>query len=208
MINYIMEKYQDRPYNFTASNLWLDEQVNVQDVICQVNLLLGSNENTEYSGMAKANRVVSYIEEPYDATVYIQNGMLKINSNIPVSAFDFTIAGTDNISINNNILCDMEVSQKSIGNGVRVIGYSLNGSTISSGDITIGSTEANAALKSVMLSDSDAISIRTSINQVPTGIHGVNSNETGTVLYDVQGRRVLNPSPNTIYINKGRKVLK
>ena len=158
--------------------------------------------------MAKANRVTSYIEEPYDATVYIQNGMLKINSNIPVSAFDLTIAGTDNISINNNILCDMEVSQKSIGNGVRIIGYSLNGSTISSGDITIGSTEANAALKSVMLSDSDAISIRTSINQVPTGLHVVNSNETGTILYDVQGRRVLNPSPNTIYINKGRKVLK
>lgn len=206
MINFILEKYQDRPYNFTASNLWLDEQMNVQDVICMVNLLLDSAENTE-NGTARSKRVTSSVTNSSDAVVYIQDGNLKINSTIPVSAFDITIAGTDKINIVDNALQDMEICQKAVNNGVRIIGYTLTGSTIGVGEITIGHTNSYATLKNVMLSDSEALPIKASINQVPTGIQHIRTNENGTIMYDMQGRRIQETSPNTIYINNGRKIL-
>lgn len=202
MINFIVENYQDRPYNFTASNLWSDEQMNVQDVICMVNLLLDSTENSEY-GQARAKRVSS--NEFSDATVYIQNGTLKINSAIPVSAFDFTIAGTDYINIADNALQNIEICQKAVNNGVRIIGYTMTGSAIGVGEITIGNTDANATLKNVMLSDSDAQPIKASMNQVLTDILHIGTNENGTIMYDMQGRRIQETSPNTIYINNDRK---
>ena len=40
VINYMFEEYQNRPFNFTAANLWEDETINIQDAICGVNLLL------------------------------------------------------------------------------------------------------------------------------------------------------------------------
>lgn len=206
-INYIMEKYQKRPYNFTAANLWKDDLINIQDIICLVNLLM----NTEDVGDEQSASARGRAMQMSDATVYVQNGQLMLNTTLPVAAFDITLSGADGI----NVAKDMErmgmtITKKVTHDGIRLIGYSMNGAYIPMGDTAIGTLSSNAAcVRHAMLSDSEANNISVSVDANTTGIETVRmSSSESTEIYDLQGRKVNTMSHKGLYIMNGRKIIK
>ena len=206
-INYIMEKYQKRPYNFTAANLWKDDLINIQDIICLVNLLINA-ENVGDEQSASARRRAMQMS---DATVYVQNGQLMLNTTLPVAAFDITLSGADGINVTKDMeRMGMTITKKVTHDGIRLIGYSMNGAYIPMGDTAIGTLSSNAAcVRHAMLSDSEANGISVSVDANTTGIETVRmSSSESTEIYDLQGRKVNTMSHKGLYIMNGRKIIK
>ena len=209
-INYIFENYKTRPFNFTAANLWEDELINVQDIICLVNLLISMDtadeEQTAGSRrLAPANGVA-------DAVVYVQDNQLMINTCQAVAAFDFTVSGAYSMNIAKALSqAGFTFSMKKQADGLHIIGYSLNGASIPTGITKIGTFDTNAvSVRSVMLSDSDANAISASCDSSTTGLESVGkSTADETVTYDLQGRRVDSSHLRKgVYVKKGRIIVK
>lgn len=204
-INYIMEIEQNNLFNYTAANLWKDEVINVQDIISLVNLLMVTNHiDTEQT--ANARRVNSL----GDATLYIQDSQLMLDTDKPVAAFDITIKGTNTINVARTLdLIGMTVNMKTLADGIHMIGYSLNGACIPAGISVIGTLDKTAHVRNAMLSDQSAHSISVSYDGNTTGIDNIDfSNHDNHNSYDLQGRRINNMSPKGIYIKNGHKMTK
>lgn len=210
-INYIMESYlQSSLYNFTAANLWEDEVINVQDIICQVNLLMNM-DSADAVRTANA-RIYSPIPNAVtpDAEVYVQDNQLVLNTVLPVAAFDIVVCGASSMTIARSLeLAGMIVSTKVMRDGLHIIGYALNGARIPTGTSTIGTLDARASVRRAMLADSEANAVSVSIGGTTTGINDI---ETGKMknedaVYDLQGRNVSVPHKG-LFIQNGRKVLK
>ena len=168
-LNYMFEEYTNKPYNFTASNLWKDETINVQDAVCLVNMLLDANAVPVHQ-LNAAKRVATQASET-SASVTIENGYLKINSVVPVSAFDITVSTSHQaevVSALNDLgfIC----TSKQSSNNLHLVGYSLSGAEIPVGETAI--CELNSGIvSSAMLADRDANEISVTLNSgMATGI--------------------------------------
>lgn len=205
---YVLENYPTRPYNFTAANLWEDEQINVQDVICLVNLLL-ENGQDEAANAIRMRRSAPY-SEASAAFVYVENGKLMLNTNRPVAAFDITIGNANAFSIERSLQsAGMSVTTSKTANGIRLIGYSLNGASLPNGISEIGTLDKNTSyVRNAMLSDVDANAIFAAFGST-TGIDTIESTtEDDLTLYDLQGRKMQTKPGKGIYIQNGRKRIK
>ena len=210
-INYIMETYQSsRLFNFTAANLWEDEIINVQDVIRLVSLLLDLPV-IDNGSTAGARRYDAATSENVEAIVHSENGLLVLNSTTPIAAFDIVIDGTSSITVQKSLTqAGFNTTTKQVGNGVRLIGYSLSGKVLPAGNHVVATCNSqNAMVRAAMLSDREANIIMVSTNGVTTGIEtfdDASSVETDT--YDLQGRRINGQTAKGIYIQNGKKTLK
>lgn len=209
-ILYIMEKYLTRPYNFTAANLWKDEQINVQDIICQVNLLMNiETADAEQTANARRNAPAANAATP-DAEVYVQDNQLVLNTVQPVAAFDIVVSGANSMKIAGGLeQYGFTISTKLQHDGLHIIGYALNGACIPSGVSTIGTFDAYASVHSAMLSDSEANAVSVAIGGTTTGIKDIEAGKMKIedAVYDLQGRKVSVPRKG-FYIQNGHKVVK
>ena len=176
MLNFMFEEYNDKPFNFTASNLckespWgRNEQViNVQDAVCLVNKLLekepslGSSEVHAREGVSQS----SY----QDASLYFEERQLVIHSSIPVSAFDIVVSTNQKCELSsalqeNGFMCSIKENR----GRVHLIGYSLNGVTLPARAIICSVDEGT--IDYAMLSDKDAQEISCSLGGTATIIRG------------------------------------
>lgn len=209
-ILYIMEKYLTRPYNFTAANLWKDELINIQDIICLVNQLMALEQEQPQS--ANARRNAPSVEISSDASIYVQDGKLMLNSIKPVAAFDLLLKGTNSLSVANELeYMGMTFVTKKQANGLHMIAYSMNGACIPSGTTAICTVDSNAATVSqITLSDSEANAITVSFSGTTTGIDSNVSSSVndGQAIYNLQGRKVNVSSHKGLYIKNGQKIIK
>lgn len=208
-ILYIMEKYPTRPFNFTAANLWKDDVINVQDIICQVNQLMTTEEEQAQAANARRNAPSSTVTD--DAFVYVQDGKLVFNSNQPVAAFDLRINGANRLyPVNNLEQMGMTFVTMEETEGLHVIAYSMNGACIPSGTSVIGTVDSNTAtLSHAMLSDSEANAITVSFSGMTTAIENINTPANNQkAAYDMQGRQVNESTHKGLYIKNGQKIIK
>ncbi|MBR4644157.1 MAG: discoidin domain-containing protein [Bacteroidaceae bacterium] len=207
-IIYIMEKYKTRPYNFTAANLWKDNLINVQDVIRLVDLLM----NVEPAESASSpRRKVQDLDTDADASIFIQNGRVMLNSMEPVAALDLFLNDASSIKVADDLeRMGMSVISKKASDGLHIIAYSMNGACIPSGISVIGIVDTNAAtVRSVMLSDSEANPISVSLDDVTTSIEFMETaGDDANAIYDLQGRKVNTMFNKGIYIKNRRKIAK
>lgn len=187
VINYMFEEYNDKLFNFTAANLWNDEQINVQDAVSLVNLLLESS-STAQSNARRASEHSSEVA----ACVYIEDGNLVISSAVPVASFDI-IATTDQGWTIADELTQMGFNciARQNSNQVHLIGYSLSGITLPAGQTVIGKT-GNGAVSQIMLANQEAQEIPSAINKVATGISStVSDSEKEAYRLSVGARRAI-----------------
>ena len=209
MILYIMENLGYQPYNFTASNLWQDDQINIQDIICLINLLMSDEQES-----AGARRNAPNSETTYDASMCVQDGQLILNTCKPVAAMDLRISGANSINVSKDLeRIGMSFVTKNQADGLHVIVYSMNGACIPSGTSIIGTFDSNiSTVKHVMLSDSYAKVISVTNSGSLTGIEGFNImpiSQSDNCVYDVQGRKVSNSHISKgLYIKNGHKIIK
>ena len=208
-ILYIMEKYDVLPYNFTAANLWSDELINIQDIICLVNLLLNSEQEGEEN--ANSRRDALNTEEASDASIYVQDGKLILNTCQPVAAIDLRLSGANSINLAKDLQrMGMTFVTKKQFDGLHIIAYSMNGACIPSGTSLIGTIDSDAAVVNhVMLSDAEANALSVSLTGMTTGIEDIGvSTNGGQPVYDLQGRRVNCTSHKGLYIKNGHIMIK
>ncbi len=216
-INYAFEDYNDRPFNFTAANLRVDDVINVQDVVLLTDLLLAINN--EASSRDTGFRVRETTENASQATLFIKDGYVWIDTKEPVAAFELTILAS-HVSILTSQLKEMGFTCRSNSkNGTtRIVGYSMNGAILPVGATSICEIVDDwAEISSAVLSDTKAeeIAVRL-ITGEATGISEITNEESRMTngVYDLQGRRInsqLSPVNaqfrRGLYIRNGKKVV-
>lgn len=174
-INYMFEEYTNKPYNFTASNLWKDEVINVQDAVSLVNILLESNSASAPARAYNLQQRAASNPSGENATAFVADGKLIINAAEPVSSFDIVVATGSEYNVNESLTsAGFTCSVKQNENEVHLIGYSLNGATLPAGENILGNLNEGIVTYS-MLADANAKEITTPFGSTPTGIHSTAS---------------------------------
>lgn len=187
-ILYAFGGYNDYPFNFTAADTYRDERINVQDVICTVDILLGDSEEqgteTLSAPRSLADAAAADAEEA-DACLYLRGGKLYLHSRVPVASLTVKATG--------NVKWDLRHTglQQAVAGG-NVVAYSLDGTTLPIHEDVLLGEYTEATVYAVSLSDADAqpITVRVSTDGSTTHI-----GETGLTtdddvrIYDVTGRR-------------------
>ena len=167
-LNYMFDEYEDKPFNFTASNLWKDDVINVQDAVSLVNILLDSNLSSVRASNKGRRKTAMSLDT--DATVFVSNGELILNTADPVSSFDIVVATSSEFKPNESLVsAGFTCSVRSNGEETHLVGYSLSGATIPAGLNSIGVLEDGIVTYS-MLADSNANEIKSPFNDNPTNI--------------------------------------
>lgn len=218
IINYAFEDYKTEPFNYTASNLWTDDVINVQDVVRLTDVLL--TMGSEPSGRKKQR--VQENQDSWDsqACIYVKDGQVWIDTQVPVSAFELTLYNV-NVQMKEMGFTCRSNSKDGI---ICIVAYSMDRISLPVGataiaDIELSATNDQSSLINAVLSDSKAKRIPVTIlsSDDVTGCSDTlgNSNEdSATILYDLQGRRVNPQSQKGLYIQSylkgkhGRKVLR
>ena len=220
-INFAFDEYgflAYRLFNFTAANLWsADEVINVSDVVKMVDLLLhiddaAGSRSYGANGSSGANGTyeTTGTTENSQAAVYVKDGRLWIDTEVPVAAFELTLAG-DNIGAVSNALrrLGFTYSTNRVGSVTRIVGYSMNGATIPVGETEICTLNAgNAQITQVVLSDTNADAIATAIEGAATGIESLTtpSPRGEGSIYTLGGQRITSPKKG-VYIQNGTKIV-
>lgn len=167
-INYMFEEYANKPFNFTAANLWPDDIINVQDAVSMVNLLL---EPASVSArMQNRAKRASEVSSEATACVYIENGKLMVSSAVPVASFDIVVSSGQEWTMAEDLSqIGFTCTTRRNGNQIHLIGYSLNGTTLPVGQTMIGET-GNGTVSYAMLADENAQEIPSTTNTNTTGI--------------------------------------
>lgn len=205
-ILYIMENYLIRPYNFTAADLWNDEKINVQDIICLVNVLM----NAETYSAQNVRRKAPTDSISSDASVYVQDGKLILETLRPVAALDLRLTGANSLNVANELeRMGMTFVTKELPDGLHVIAYAMNGACIPSGTSVIGAVDSRVAVvEYAMLADREANAIPVAFSSISTGVDYITpSASEGHAIYDLQGRKI-QTSHKGIYIKNGHKIIK
>ena len=162
-LNYMFGEYKDKPYNFTASNLYKDEVINVQDVVLMVDKLLsidGAN-NIKRNGRVRTHEEDT--AEATDACLYWRDGELILNTTVGVTAADICFMGDASIA------WDLKqtgfiVTERKDAIGTHAIIYSLSGAETPVGETVIAHrTDGEAEPVSVLLSDRHAAPVSVSL---------------------------------------------
>ena len=214
-ILYAFGAYRYMPFNFTAADTYKDEIINVQDVVCTVNIMLGEAasaarkhyasrsyaENAEYTDSQQNTNTSA------QAGIYLRGGKIFLNTEVPVAAL--SIAASGNISWN---LKQLGMEQATEGSSL--VAYSLSGNTLPVGETLIGTYEGNATITGISLADEEAKSISSGThNGTVTRINGISESDDASemVIFNTQGIRTqkMQKGINIVKTQKGtRKVVK
>ena len=189
IIEYIFSEYYDA-FNFTAANLYVDDKINVQDVVRMVDVILEDEEEAGVKALAFRQRKAN-TEQQAQATLYWRGDELVLDTEVPVAAADIRIAG-------NGVKWNLQksgftVTEKNREGRSRAIIYSLNGATIPVGENVIATRDSNddAEIVTAMLSTREATHIPVVIvNQEETSIDGLIAAGSAWTLTSVGGTTV------------------
>lgn len=213
---YIFGDYENRPFNFTAADTFEDGAINVQDVVCTVNMLLDEAVGQavayrkEYSSASRVGELQrGGANEGVDAEAYIflSNGKVVLRTNTPIAALCIKASGDVAWTIDG---LGMEQSARESS----VVGYSLNGTTLPIGDTVIGSYTGTPNIWEASLADGDAQAIKVAVVEgMPTGIENVNVMDENDSLqdadiYNTQGIKMNNMRRGINIVKKNNEIRK
>lgn len=202
LVNYIIGKTPP-VFNREAANLWKDNTINVQDLVCLVSKLMDLGENRR---QIAGKHGMKQQEALAEARVCCRGNQLVVYSDKDISAFDIIIDEANAFQLSQQlrergITCQVKQSDSQ----VHLIGYSLSRALLPQGEHVIGLVDTqNAKVVKAMLADQNAMEIITTISDDVTGIaRQTNPSESNCVYQIAVG------GDAAIQINKdGRKYLK
>ena len=195
-------KRNPKPYNFTAGNTFEDDVINVQDVICTVNMLL-DNMSGNASAAAKPRTGELNGNEGVEARVYIADGKVVLKSDKKVAAFTIETRGNINWTAD-----ALGMTQTTSTNGI--VGYSLSGNSLPEGITVLGTCGDDAYILDASLSDEQATTLKSVIGDGETtgiGSTFINGFDDQNV-YDMNGVRQQNVGNGVYILEKDGKVNK
>ena len=155
-----------------AADLWEDNKINVQDLVCLVNQLMELGENHRLSIMHDAAQQPAQDSASAEAIVGCQGGLLVIESEKAIAAFDIIIGDASAFQLSQALRqAGMTCQVKQYESRIHLIGYSLTGEVLPAGKHVIGTANSlQPTVVSAMLADQDAKEIITSVNNETTDI--------------------------------------
>ena len=175
-------------FNKTAANTYNDEIINVQDVVCTVNIVLGkpivsieipTETGNHYDQPILASRRATPVPGGTGNILFVEGERLWLTNEAEVGAIEVELRGlqADEVSLALNRK-DFQMASLDIEGGSRHIIYSISGKSVPVGTAAIlrlssdYSEVADAALSSV-----DAKSLSFTIGVTPTAINTVDSGD-------------------------------
>ena len=162
IINYMFNDWRNSAFNFTASNLYKDECINVQDVVLMVDRLLsnGGAYNENSNGRTRA-REASW--DTTDANLYWRGDELVLNTTTGITAADICFVGETPLTWDLRQMGFTVTEKKDVG-CTHAIVYSLAGAEIPVGETVIARrSDSGIHLVSAMLADRNAVSVSVSL---------------------------------------------
>ena len=202
------------PFNFTAADTYKDGIINVQDVVCTVNIILDKAASTarnyyasrSYDKNADAENLQD-TEFAAQTGIYLRDGKIFLNTEVPVAAISIAASGHINWNLK-------QLGMEQATEGSSLVAYSLSGNTLPVGETLIGTYEGNATIIGISLADEEAKSISSGThNGTVTRINGISeSNDAAEMgIFNTQGIRTqkMQKGINIVKTQKGtRKVVK
>lgn len=204
----------NQPFNFTAADTYKDGIINVQDVVCTVNIILEKAASAarnyyasrSYDENADAKNLQD-TEFAAQAGIYLRDGKIFLNTEVPVAAISIAASGHINWNLK-------QLGMEQATEGSSLVAYSLSGNTLPIGETLIGTYEGDATIIGISLADEEAKSISSGThNGTVTRINGISeSNDAAEMgIFNTQGIRTqkMQKGINIVKTQKGtRKVVK
>ncbi len=172
-VNHALDKSLGGLFNYTAANIIEDDLVNVQDVVCLVNLLL----NPPMSRLThRAPALGTAADDVADARLFWRGNELVLQTEREVGAIDLTLADTEHIEWLPEGDEGYSHAMSHSGDGLHVIHYSMSGRTIATGETVLArATGRQPRVSRVMMVDEEARRISVAVEGTATGISDVDS---------------------------------
>lgn len=153
-------------FNYSAANTYTDDKINVQDIVCTVNIVLAQEQGTVAGSRGEQAAVMP------EAWLYTENGRLLIASATEMGAIDVELAGVSTSQV--SLLLNHKQFQmigRNTEQGSRYVIFSPIGQAIPAGEATaLLKISASAEPVAVLASDIDAQAVSVALNQHPTSI--------------------------------------
>ncbi len=160
-LNYMFNDYHNRPFNFTASNLYRDEVINVQDIVLMVDKLLSAASPNNIRRNVRVREEAAL--DVADACLYWRGKELILNTATAVTAADIRLVGDAAITWSLQQM-GFTVTEKKDATSIHAVVYSLSGGEIPAGETVIAHREGGSAEPvSAMLSDRQATPVSVSL---------------------------------------------
>ncbi|MGM9733195.1 MAG: hypothetical protein ACI3YT_03615 [Prevotella sp.] len=175
-------------FNKTAANTFEDEIINVQDVVCTVNIVLGkpivsieipTETGNHYDQPILASRRATPVPGGTGNILFVEGERLWLTNETEVGAIEVELRGlsADEVSLALNRK-DFQMASLDIEGGSRHIIYSLSGKSVPVGTAAILRLSNDyAEVADAALSTVDAKSLSFTIGATPTGINTVDSGD-------------------------------
>ena len=175
-------------FNKTAANTYNDETINVQDVVCTVNIVLGkpivsieipTETGNHYDQPLLASRRATPVPGGTGNILFVEGERLWLTNEAEVGAIEVELRGlsADEVSLALNRK-DFQMASLDIEGGSRHIIYSLSGKSVPVGTAAILRLSNDyAEVADAALSTVDAKSLSFTIGATPTDINTVDSGD-------------------------------
>ena len=209
-LNFSMNDNQNGVFNLSSIDLMADGTIDLLDVVRLVNILLADIAPKQNKGFYRAP--AKMLEGTPQASLFIQDGCLMLNSMRPVAAMDIIIE-TDNGRGFKWEADLMTVARKDMDTFTHLIVYSPKGYEIESGETLLATLGTGSArIVSAQLVERDATRIITSVGDdtVTNGVCDTVETNTNTDdgWYTLGGLRLnKRPTQPGVYIHHGKRTV-
>lgn len=153
-INFIFKEYQYYPFNHTAANLQIkDDVINVLDVIALVNLLMSDTASVERLSQART-RANTFTATDAEAYLYWEGNRLVLETTKEIAALDIALQGGSALQWNETLGMTAVYSEKDTHQ--RIISYSMSGKYIPQGKHILLTATAPCEVATTLMADRTA----------------------------------------------------
>lgn len=179
IINYAFDPYTyETSFNYTMANLYLDDKINVQDVVLMVSLLLNQPVSV---AVPLSLTYTDNSDGDIEAELEWNGAELTLNTEVAVASFEVLLAGCVSDKMVWQLPEGFTVQCKEVDGFTRVVVYSLSGVELPVGESVLATMGGQKArLVSVTMADSYARKIATRLDSRVTGIEWVEGNSACT----------------------------
>ena len=156
----------------SAANTYPDQTINVQDVVCTVNIILDNDITPELAAARYSARRAAEIPGRESRRLYTYGDGLWLDSDSEVGAMEVILAGTTTDEVSLKLTRkDFQMASRNTADGTRHVIFSPLGKPIPAGTTQILRLSGNdAAIVDAMLSSMDAKALSVTFASTPTAI--------------------------------------
>ena len=153
-------------FNYSAANTYTDKTINVQDIVCTVNIILAQEQST-----VAGSRGEQAVNTP-EAWLYTSNGQLLLAASKEVGAIDVELSGvsTSQVSLLLNH-SHFQMIGRNTEQGARFIIFSPTGQAIPAGELnSLLRLSSHAEIITAKIADITADEVSVALGSEPTSI--------------------------------------